>query len=184
MTVHNFNKSLRESHEHDGLALWEECFKKLFPDMQAFHFHSQPGYHQRDGIDVSIVFKDGTYLYIDVKVRKRNKHGRVYDDIALEYLSDKARKSPGWVVKPMRCDYILYAIAPLGIAYLLPLIQLQAAWRKFGEEWLANDKYKNIEALNERSGKKWTTVSVGVPANIVFAAIGNSHRVGFERTEI
>lgn len=114
-----------------------------------------------------------------------NKYtGQVYEDIALEYWSDEYRHIPGWVCKPLMCDYIAYAIAPLGKGYLLPVIQLQRAWVIHSEEWL--EIYPPIKAKNydPRSGRRWTTVSVGVPVQTVFTAIGSGLRCNFDPIEL
>jgi len=110
------------------------------------------------------------------------KTGAVYDDIALEYWSNFGARTPGWVCKPLRADFIAYAIAPLGKCYLLPVIQLQIAWDRCGEHWI--DKYPPIHAKNASGyGGSYTTVSVGVPVKDVFREIGGALRVTFQPSE-
>lgn len=180
---HSFSESLAMSHAADELPIWEVVYRQAFPEMIAMHNHRQDGDHQRHGIDRSIVLANSKQLLIDEKVRGRNRiTGKVYDDIALEFLSDKERHIPGWVCKPLLCDYIAYAIAPLGRCYLLPVIQLQAAWRALKATWVA--EHKTIEARNRGRDREWITVSLCVPAKTVFAAIGACHRVNFEPTEL
>jgi len=111
-------------------------------------------------------------------VRGRNRiTGKVYEDIALEYLSNEQRGVPGWVCKPIRADFIAYAIAPLGRCYLLPVMQLQSAWLRQGEYW--RQLYPCVRAQN----CGYWTVSVGVPVADVFAEVGRSLRVQFTPTE-
>ena len=69
--------------------------------------------------------------------------------------------------------YIAYAIAPLGKCYLLPVIQLQSAWVKNRHEWLS--KFRQIRAKNNG----YTTVSVGIPVNVLMSAIGANLRLSF-----
>ncbi len=107
--------------------------------------------HQRNGIDRSIVLQNGKTIWIDEKARGKNKiTGKVYTDIALEFLSDEAQKTPGWVCKPLLCDYINYAIIPLGRAYLLPVQQLQTAWNRYGEL-----SQQNAAPASLRSSRFW-----------------------------
>lgn len=176
--ANNFDECLAMSHDAEDLPLWKEVYIKAFPTMRAFINHREDGIHQRSGIDRSIILDNGKQIWIDEKVRGRNKKtGKIYEDIALEYLSDKSRNVPGWVCKPLLCDYIAYAIAPLGKCYLLPVIQLQHAWMKNRLEWVHN--YRCIKAFNKTNGREWVTLSVCIPVNVLFSAIGKCMRVEF-----
>ena len=177
VTTHDFQKSLKKSHAAEDLPFWLEAYRAAFPTMRAMVNHREDGDHQRAGIDRSIVLENSKQILIDEKVRYRNSNGQVYTDIALEYLSDQARGTPGWVCKPLLCDYIAYAIAPLGICYLLPVTQLQSAWVNHGEQWIS--KYFSVVAQNKSNGNYWKTISVAVPAGEVFKAIGQCLRVRF-----
>lgn len=179
----NFADCLIESHKADELPLWEEVYHKAFPTMIAMHNHRKDGDHQRVGIDRSIILENGKQLFIDEKVRGKNKiTGKVYEDIALEFLSDKDRNIPGWVCKPLLIDYIAYAIAPLGKCYLLPVQQLQQSWNNKKSSWL--DIYKTITAHNKYNGKMWQTISCPVPVDVLFKEIGSCLRIEFTTTEI
>lgn len=180
--VNDFGESLAASHAAEDLPIWVEIYRKAFPSVVGIHSHRQDGDHQRQGIDRSLVLDNGKRLWVDEKVRFRNKKtGKVYDDIALEYLSDQDREVPGWVCKPLLCDYIAYAIAPLGKCYLMPVIQLQQAWQKNGDAWLK--KYGTIKAPNEWRGRSWMTLSCCVPPAVLFPEIGKCLRVTFEGYE-
>ena len=85
--------------------------------------------------------------------------------------------SPGWACKPLRADYIAYAIAPLGMCYLLPVIQLQQAWRRKGELWKASCFI--VRAPN----RGYTTLSAAVPVHELFSEIGRALRVPFAALE-
>lgn len=180
---HNFAESLAASHAAEDLPLWSEVYHKAFPTLAAIINHRQDGDHQRQGIDRSLILANSKQILIDEKVRWRNKKtGLVYDDIALEYLSDSERGVSGWVCKPLLCDYIAYAIAPLGKCYLLPVPQLQQAWSNNAEQWKAS--YKKISAVNgSGAGNKWTTLSVGIPVAVLFKEIGLCLRVEFAPVE-
>lgn len=178
MTVHDFATSLDKSHAAEDWPVWETIYRRAFPDFAAMVNHRQDGWHQRQGIDRSVILTNSKQLLIDEKARGRNaKTGKVYDDVALEYWSDEQRQVPGWVCKPLMADYIAYAILPLGRCYLLPVVQLQAAWSQHHAEW--QEKYPAIRAVNT----SWTTVSVGVPVATLFSAIGACLRVEFDPQE-
>jgi hypothetical protein len=168
MTIHSFEESLRSSHRASDLPIWIEIYRQAFPDLVACVDHRQDGEHQRAGIDRSLTLANSKQVLIDEKVRWKS-----YPDIALEYWSDRDRKIAGWVCKPLRADFICYAIAPIGQAYLLPVPQLQQAWVRHGDQWIAD--YTKINANNGR----YVTVSVGVPVPILFKAIGECLRVQF-----
>lgn len=168
MTIHDFDESLRRSHSASDLPIWLEIYRKAFPTLQASIDHRQDGEHQRAGIDRSVVLANSKQILIDEKVRWKD-----YDDIALEYWSDRDRRIPGWVCKPLRADFICYAIAPVGRAYLLPVPQLQQAWQRHGEQWAS--AYRDCEARN----RNYVTVSCPVPVGVLFKAIGDCLRVSF-----
>lgn len=180
---HNFAESLAASHAAEDLPLWEEAYRAAFPGFQAAISHRGDGPHQRAGIDRSVILANSKRLTIDEKVRGKNKiTGKVYDDISLEYWSvfyGNGNKSnqPGWVCKPLLCDYIAYAIAPLGVCYLLPVLQLRLAWRENRADWVA--RYKEVRAKNPG----YETISVAVPAGVVMGAIQSAHCLQFTPTE-
>lgn len=176
--VNDFNECLEMSHEADKLPFWHDVYKKAFPSMVEMVNHRQNGWHQMAGIDRSIVLDTSKQILVDEKVRGRNKKtGKVYRDISLEHISNDKTGALGWVCKPLACDYIAYAIAPLGLCYILPVNQLQIAWSKNKEEW--------IQAYKERPAKNrnYNTWFVPVPVNVVFKAIGQQLRIGFEPCE-
>lgn len=176
--MHMFAESLAASHAASDLPIWEQIYRRSFPGFAAMVDHRQDGDHQRAGIDRSVILENSKQILIDEKVRWRNAiTGKVYDDIALEYWSSLERRVPGWVCKPLRADYIAYAIAPLGRCYLLPVMQLQTAWNCRGPDWI--ERYQSVRAKNNG----YTTVSVGVPVADVFAEVGKALRVQFDPVE-
>jgi hypothetical protein len=112
------------------------------------------------GVDHVVVLNNGHVVKVDCKVRSTT-----FLDICLEYWSSKEDKIPGWVAKDLDCDYILYLIVPRRKSYLLPFPALRLAWIKYHREWVA--KYRRVESKNTR----YTTVSVAVPAEVVYAAM-------------
>ena len=170
--LHNFATSLAMSHEAEDLPIWETIYREAFPEFTSMVTYRQDGFWQREGIDRGVILSNTKQLFIDEKIRGRNKKtNRVYDDIALEYISSDKGDTPGWVCKPLRADYIAYLIAPLGICHLLPVIQLQNAWKKNGENWKRN----GFKIVAQNQGYK--TISVGVKPEVLWPAIGKEFRV-------
>ncbi len=170
--VHDFADSLAASHRASDLPIWEEIYRKSFPDFLAMVDHRQDGEHQRAGIDRSVILENSKQILIDEKIR-----WKPYPDIAVEYLSNDRTGAPGWACKPLRADYIAYAIAPLGMCYLLPVIQLQQAWRRKGDIWKASCFI--VRAPN----RGYTTLSAAVPVHELFSEIGRALRVPFAALE-
>ena len=168
---HNFNDSLEASHKVSDLPIWEEIYRTTFSDFLAMADHRDDGEHQRAGIDRSVILANSKQILIDEKYRFK-----AYPDIALEYLSNDRTGAPGWVCKPLRCDYIAYAIGPLGICYLLPVIQLQQAWSRNGELWKST--CFKVVAPN----KTYNTISAAVPVADLFREIGRALRIPFTAT--
>ena len=101
--VHDFSDSLAASHRASDLSIWEEIYRKSFPDFLAMVDHRQDGEHQRAGIDRSVMLENSKQILIDEKIR-----WKPYPDIAVEYLSNDRTGAPGWACKPLRADYIAY----------------------------------------------------------------------------
>lgn len=178
--MHKFSESLKMSHSASDLPFWEPVYRQAFPTFSAMIDHRQDGWHQRQGIDRSIVLECSKQIKVDEKVRfKNSKTGKVYEDIALEFISNDRTGAPGWVCKPLMADYIAYAIAPIGKCLLLPVVQLQTAWETNKEKWLGNHSYKKVDAINDG----YTTKSVAVPVDVVFMAIGKCLRIEFDPVE-
>lgn len=167
--IHNFADSLQASHDAEDLPIWEQVYRIAFPTMQIMVNHRQDGDHQRMGIDRSIILKNSKQITVDEKVRFKP-----YADILLEVWSDKEKKKPGWVAKDLLCDYIAYAVAPLGICYLLPVPQLRLAWQRNGSKWWAN----NFKPVADNGG--WKTESVCVPAEELMREISKALIINFD----
>jgi hypothetical protein len=174
--MNDFDDDLKFSHSCEDLPCWEQIYRAAFPTMLTMTSHRQDGDHQRLGVDRTIVLANSKTIKIDEKARREN-----YGDIALEFISNDKKKTPGWVEKDLLCDYIAYAIMPVGIAYLLPVLQLQLAWSEKKEEWLAkaeNPKEKKFKICKARN-YGYTTHSLALPVEILFPAIGAAFRVNF-----
>jgi len=164
-----FAEDLKYSHDCEVADCWREIYENAFPCMVAMIDHREDGWHQRSGVDRSVLMCNSKQILVDEKSRRIKDTG----DIMLEYVSNDNRGTPGWVEKSLMADYIAYAFMPSGTAYLLPVLQLQSAWAKNKDAWVA--AYGTRAAKNE----SYLTLNCPVPTNVLFPAIGSALRVEF-----
>lgn len=160
MTLHSFAESLAFSESQSDAGWWLDVYRQAFPRLAAAVSVRQDGWAQRAGIDRRLTMSCGQTITIDEKVRAKD-----YPDIALERRSDTAKQKPGWIQKPLACDFIAYAFVPSQTCYLLPVLPLQRAWRLFGRAWA--ERYGEIKAHN----RGYVTTSVCVPKDVLLSAL-------------
>ena len=163
MKVHDFDESLAASHKSSDLSIWKETYLQVFPTMIEMIDHRDDGWHQRAGIDRSIVLSTSKQVLVDEKVRAKD-----YGDILLEYESNTRTGSPGWAIKPLMADYIAYLIAPAGKCYFLPVPQMQAALQRNKEKW-----WKEGKARRVARNKGYNTLSIAVETRDLLNAISD-----------
>lgn len=139
---------------------WLPLYRRMFPRLQSAVSVRDDGWAQRGGVDRVLTLKCGRTYTVDEKIRTED-----WPDILLEQWSDEARRTPGWVQKPLACDFIAYAYAPSGVCFLLPVVPLQRAWRQHGRKWV--ELYGQRRARNPR----YVSVSVPVPRSVLMQAI-------------
>ena len=167
--THEFSESLAKSHEQASAPWWLEVYRKAFPSLSSYVCVRNDGWAQRGGIDRVLVLDSGRIIYVDEKVREKD-----WPDFLLERWSDEAREKPGWIQKPLACDFIAYAFVASSTCYLLPTQTLQRAWRMYGRQWIAI--YGTIRAQN----RGYVTASVPVPRGILLASLSDAMVVRWE----
>jgi len=171
--MNNFTDDLYDSENVGKLPFWRRVYQTAFPDMVDMREHFNDRTIQSKGYDRTIILKNGKNVFIEEKFRRED-----YKDIALEYISNDRTGSPGWVCKPAHADYFAYAILPAGMCYLLPVQQLQSAYRYYKEVWLTD--YPIIKARNtDRDGRPYNTLSVCIPYEKILVILNNQTRVSF-----
>lgn len=160
---HDFATSLALSHSYADAPWWLDIYRRAFPTLVTAVSVRDDGWAQRGGIDRVLTLACGRTYTVDEKVRTND-----WPDILLEQWSDEARRSPGWVQKPLACDFIAYAFAPSRRCYLLPVALLQRAWRMNGRGWI--EEYGQRRARNT----SWTSASVPVPIAVLREAISEA----------
>lgn len=150
---HDFATSLALSQSYAEAPWWLDIYRKAFPTLISAVSVRDDGWAQRGGIDRVLTLACGRVFTVDEKVRTND-----WPDILLEQWSDEDRRSPGWVQKPLACDFIAYAYAPSRRCFLLPVALLQRAWRLNGRQW--------IERYGQRRARNVGYVSTSVPVPI------------------
>lgn len=158
--LNNFKADLKWSETMVDKPWWENVYRQAWPEFGNMVAVREDGWAQRAGIDRIVTLTTGKVIKIDEKVRRKD-----YGDILLEHMSSKEHGTPGWVNKPLDADYIAYAIEPTEKCYLLPVHELQRAWRKYEDTWRWD--YGDVEALNPG----YTTVSTPVPSQVLQKAL-------------
>lgn len=110
-------------------------------------------YRQYRGHDVHLIFDDGKVLVIDEKVRRRD-----WDDILIEYLSNKETGRKGWIYGN-ESKYLVYLFPQKGCYFLDTLMIKKWVLDKQSSFWGLRD----VEAVNKRNLMFYTTVSKAVP---------------------
>ena len=158
--VHDFRQSLALSNNYADAPWWLDLYRIAFPTLLTAVCVRDDGWAQRGGIDRVLTLACGRVYTVDEKVRMQD-----WPDVLLEQWSDESRRAPGWVQKPLACDFIAYAFAPSRRCYLLPVAPLQRAWRMCGRGWL--DRYGQRRARNTG----YVSASVPVPIGELMQAM-------------
>jgi len=160
---HDFRASLAMSESYADAGWWLDLYRRAFPSLISAVCVRDDGWAQRGGIDRVITLASGRVYTVDEKVRTHD-----WPDILLEQWSDEARRSPGWVQKPLACDFVAYAFAPSRRCYLLPVAPLQRAWRLYGRQWI--DRYGQRRAHNVG----YVSTNVPVPIDVLLHAMADA----------
>jgi hypothetical protein len=151
------------SESYSDADFWLPLYRRAFPRLQSAVSVRADGWAQRGGVDRVLTMSCGRTFTIDEKIRTAD-----WPDILLEQWSDEDRRVPGWVQKQLACDFIAYAFAPSKVAFLMPVVPLQRAWRMHGRKWL--QLYGTRRARNPG----YVSVSVPVPRHVLVQAIAEA----------
>jgi hypothetical protein len=128
------------------------------------------GWAQRGGIDRVLTLTCGRVYTVDEKVRANE-----WPDILLEQWSDEDGRKPGWVPKPLACDFIAYAFAPSRRCYLLPVALLQRACRLYGREWIVDHGQRRARNVG------YVSASLPVPIHVLEKAMTATMLIAADR---
>lgn len=162
--MNEFQECFDAAEDGRNEPFWDAVYRKYFYNMTN-HMPGKKEYcnSQKNGVDRIIYLENGKTITIDEKVRRK-----VYDDIALEYVSNDKTKSPGWIEKDLSIDYLAYAFLPTQTVYLFDWCALKRAWNHFKVDW--KEKYPTAVAPNPY----YNTLSCCVPINVLRDACSRS----------
>jgi len=164
---HRFHESLALSESYTDAPWWIDVYRRAFPKLASAVAVREDGWAQRGGVDRVLTLECGRTYTVDEKVRTEE-----WPDILLERWSDEERRVPGWVQKPLACDFIAYAFAPSGVCYLLPVAPLQRAWRQHGKAWI------KLYGVRRAQNVGYVSASVPVPRAVLLSAIASAMVLG------
>jgi hypothetical protein len=161
--IHAFSESLALSERYSEADWWLKLYRRAFPRLRSAVSVREDGWAQRGGVDRVLTLACGRTYTVDEKIRTAD-----WPDILLEQWSDEQRRKPGWVQKPLACDFIAYAYAPSGICFLLPVAPLQRAWRQHGRSWL------KLYGTRRAANPGYVSVNVPVPRGVLVHAMAEA----------
>ena len=173
---HDFKKSLAHENEVAVMPFWEEGYREFFGKAHGkidSIIRCENKKWQKLGVDRIIVLdRSGDvgqpckrHIYVEEKYRKKDYFyvgadgKKSIPEIFLETWSDKDRKIPGWMAKPMLCDWLAYAFLPSRKLFLFPYAPLKAAFDGNRDEW----KIRYSEKQAENNG--YFTTGIPVPGH-------------------
>lgn len=104
-------------------------YKLAFPHCQQF-VECTTTRRQKEGVDYYALFSDGSFLFIEEKVRWES-----YPDLLIEEYANWSKKTPGWGLdKSKKTHYLAYIIIPTSKIFVIYFPALQ-------EFFIANHDY-------------------------------------------
>lgn len=158
MKVNDFGVDLQYSLDQEECELLDCFYHRAFPSICRIELIEDLE-RQRRGMDKILHFNSGYQISLDEKKRRKD-----YGDILLETWSQYENLKRGWLYTA-QCDYIVYAIMPTQIVYLLPVLLLKKAWHNNKDLWLNN--HEGVQSHN----KNYTTINIAIPINVLMEAI-------------
>ena len=155
--MNNFQECYKIAEDGRNEPFWIEIYKKAFPNFTNLMTGKKEYCNsQKYGVDRIIYLENGKTITLDEKVRTK-----VYQDIALEFISNDTKNSPGWMEKDLSIDYLAYAFLPIKTTYLFDWRMLKRAWEHFNDQW------KKEYFISKAENKTYHTLSVCVPIKVL-----------------
>ena len=163
LKIFNFQERLEFSKKPENELFWQTVYRKAFPDMLFAKACVGDGQGQRLGIDRIVQLSSGKTLHIEEKTIEKD-----HQSFFLEYISNSAIKSEGWIKKELLIDYFAYAFIPSGRCYLFPWQLLKRTWNYHKNNWM--NKYPKASAQNNG----YSTQGLIIPISDLVNAIRDS----------
>ena len=160
-SVHSFQNDLQGS-ETDELQKWWERRYKRFPGIVSLVRNQADNEAQRRGVDTLVFTANDRVFRIDEKCDTYPPK-----NYFLEYVSVDRFGAPGWIEKPLSCDFIAYGFINHNRCDFLPWPLLQLAWQQNGELWKRTYRPSSVQ------NSSYQTKGVPVPRGVVWNAMYN-----------
>jgi hypothetical protein len=178
-----FEKDLRYSEDQVNRDFWNSVYLKAFGDHSSTAITGCNA--QNDGVDRVLTLPNQRMILVDEKVQRRHHtivwDGEKQDSLWIEEYSVVEKKIPGWAMKPLRVEYILYGFPTAGRAHLLPVLQLQAAYKIYWQEWKQNNWWR---LTKKESNDGYHTSGFTVPINVLKRAITDVMTIEVKQEEM
>jgi hypothetical protein len=155
----HFHDSLKLSNSVAQDARWEALYRAAWPGLLGAEYVTDVAL-QRLGYDRLLTLADASVIAVEEKY-----DAQAVENLFLEYWSNLEAETPGWIRKPLRCNYFCYVCPNIYTAYILPWPELQAAWVDQSEHWVKTYGAKYVR------NPGYTTVGVAVPIEDVLIEI-------------
>ena len=159
---YSFPQRLSWAIEYSKDPIWEKIYRSYFPTVLTItnhYLHSGP--HQQQGIDRALELSNGSRITIEEKIRKSGPE-RADFLIEFENIGKNGNKTPGWVEKPLTCDYLMFHYKDSQESYLFPWPLMQQAWWQNKAAWLK--KYEVLSIRREHN-------TLAIPREAFYQAI-------------
>lgn len=172
--IHNFEKSLSFANDSRIEAVWIAFYKRVFKTVyRDISDRIENSLLQYKGIDRIITFINGGAYNFEEKVRRKD-----FDDFLCEIYSqwygrNDHRNKIGWTLDNNKTsDFLVYAIAPLRKAYILPFPTLRVVAKTNCRLWCRNREGWLKTAKNGR----YETQCCAVPWKILFRDMHKTYK--------
>jgi hypothetical protein len=153
MQRHEFVASNGRADGYQRRAELIDVLRRFFPNAKSMRFEHDLD-QQRHGVDATLTMHDGSQVTLDFKFRDE-----IWNDFALEFMSDEQRGKLGWVADPnVTCDFVAYIFVPLWECQLLPRVALQRAWSLHKDEWLRTYGVGRSFNKSKDGSRSWVTL--------------------------
>jgi hypothetical protein len=175
---HEFHSELEFARSKAVRDFLREQYKRAWPDGQV-NWNDRDNRAQRVGTDCTILLPGNRFLRCEEKVRRKH-----YTDIALEYISNDRKGTPGWALVDGEHDFTVYALPDAGRCYILPWAALHKVakekiplWVDWAKRGIGRFTIVPGETKSPGGVVLYRSFSVGVPKDVLLQAVANAFEV-------
>jgi hypothetical protein len=165
MATYTYQDKLNESYDKELHKILDKIYMSFFPNKSVVRLeYDNSLMFQRSGRDLRVVLKKPGNGSVDLfvsetieeKIRSASCSG--YDDILIEYLSNKEYGTLGWIYTS-EADWLSYVKQPNGFVEVF-IFSMQELKRWFMFNWT---NYRDVETNTKIGASSYTTVNKIIP---------------------